>query len=94
MKKNHKIIIPAAFLGIVCMTLSPLTLWAGEPGKKFEKSGAQLWSENCARCHNLRSPSSHSDREWDMLVHSMRVKAGLTGEETRKILEFLKSANQ
>jgi len=93
MKKIRKIVIPAVFLGIVYMTLSPITVWAGESWKRVEKGGAQLWSENCARCHNLRPPSGHSDREWDMLVHSMRVKAGLTGEEARKILEFLKSAN-
>ncbi len=93
MKKIRKIVIPVVFLGIVCMALSPLTVWAGEPGKRFEKSGAQLWSENCVRCHNLRSPSSHSDNEWAIIVHSMRLKAGLTGEEARKILEFLKSAD-
>lgn len=57
------------------------------------KSGAQLWSENCARCHNLRSPSTFSDSEWDVAVHHMRIRANLTAEESKKILEFLKSSN-
>lgn len=57
------------------------------------KGGAELWSENCARCHNLRSPSTFSDAEWDVAVHHMRVRANLTPEESKKILEFLKSAN-
>ncbi len=61
--------------------------------EKAGKGGSQLWSENCARCHNMRSPSSYSDAEWDVVMHHMRVRAKLTPEEHKKILEFLKSAN-
>jgi hypothetical protein len=57
------------------------------------KGGAQIWAENCMRCHNMRSPSSYSDTEWEVSVHHMRVIAGLTGEQQRAITEFLKSAN-
>lgn len=64
-----------------------------QPTEKIGKSGSQLWSENCARCHNMRSPSSYSDTEWDVVMHHMRVRANLTSEEHKKILEFLKSAN-
>ena len=34
-----------------------------------------------------------SDAEWDVAMHHMRIRANLTAEEHRKILEFLKSAN-
>lgn len=61
--------------------------------KSSGKGGAQLWSENCIRCHNIRSPSTYSDAEWDVAMHHMRIRANLTAEEHRKILEFLKSAN-
>lgn len=57
------------------------------------KGGAQTWSENCMRCHNLRPPRERSDREWDIIVHHMRVRANLTAEEHRLILEFLQAAN-
>ncbi len=57
------------------------------------KGGAQLWSENCARCHNVRSPASYSDGDWSVSMHHMRVRANLTAEEHVKILEFLKSGN-
>ena len=60
---------------------------------KLGKSGSQLWSENCARCHNMRSPSAYSDAEWSVVMHHMRVRAQLTAEEHKAILEFLKSAN-
>ncbi len=57
------------------------------------KDGARTWVENCIRCHNLREPHERSDREWELIVHHMRVRANLTAEEHRLILDFLKSAN-
>lgn len=63
--------------------------FAAESGK----SGMQLWSENCVRCHNDRSPASYNDAQWDVVMMHMRVRANLTAEEHRKILEFLQSAN-
>ena len=57
------------------------------------KGGAQLWAENCIRCHNIRSPSIYSDAEWDVAMHHMRIRANLTADENKKILAFLQSAN-
>jgi cytochrome c5 len=58
-----------------------------------QASGAQLWSDNCMRCHNLRGPETYSSTQWELAVHHMRLRANLTGEETDKITAFLKSAN-
>jgi nitrate/TMAO reductase-like tetraheme cytochrome c subunit len=55
--------------------------------------GAELWANNCRRCHNVRSPSIYSDAEWDVAMHHMRVRGNLTGEEERAIVEFLKAGN-
>ena len=57
------------------------------------KSGAQLWGENCLRCHNTPSPETFSDSEWDVAVLHMRMRANLTKREAIKIADFLKSAN-
>ena len=62
---------------------------AGTPGK----SGAQLWAENCVRCHNIRSPGSLSPTQWGVAMMHMRVRANLTPDEHKKILEFLKSGS-
>ena len=59
----------------------------------IDKGGAQVWSENCMRCHNLRRPRQRSDREWEAIVHHMRVRANLTSEEHRLIVRFLQAAN-
>jgi hypothetical protein len=55
------------------------------------KSGAQLWAENCIRCHNIRSPGSISPAQWEVDMMHMRVRANLTPEEHQKILAFLKA---
>ena len=57
------------------------------------KSGAQLWSEQCQRCHNVPSPSSYSAAQWEVAMLHMRIRANLTPEQHQKILEFLKSGS-
>jgi cytochrome c2 len=64
---------------------------AGTTPSAAEKSGAQLWAENCVRCHNIRSPSNYSPAQWEVVMMHMRVRANLTPQEHKKILEFLKS---
>ncbi len=56
-------------------------------------SGAQLWAQTCVHCHNSRSPASYSDTEWAIAMNHMRQQAHLTGDEYRKILEFLQASN-
>ena len=55
-------------------------------------SGEELWSNNCLRCHNIRPPTMYNDAQWNVIVHHMRLRANITGQEQRAIVEFLKSA--
>jgi len=73
-------------------TSSASSAATSETNATVGKGGSALWSENCARCHNMRSPSIYTDAEWDVAMHHMRVRANLTAEEHKKILEFLKSS--
>lgn len=57
------------------------------------KGGAQLWAQSCLRCHNSRPPSWYSDAEWEVSMHHMRIRANLTAEEHKAIVEFLKAGN-
>jgi len=87
-----------ALLVAGCRTSHTEHAGSGKPGAVVQvadsgKGGAQLWAQNCVRCHNVRSPSIYSDAEWEVSMHHMRIRANLTSEEHRKILEFLKSAN-
>ena len=64
---------------------------AGIFGPAPVKSGTQLWSENCTRCHYARPPGYYSGAQWTLVLHHMRSRANLTGEEERKILAFLQA---
>ena len=57
------------------------------------KAGAQLWAENCSRCHNIRPPESFNDAQWQAVVHHMRLRADLTGEDAREITVFLQASH-
>ena len=101
MKLNYfgrSLIVPAAIVAIVC-ALGLTGATAGDkasptpPSAPVGKSGAQLWAEQCQRCHNVRSPSSYSPAQWEVAMLHMRVRANLTPEQHTKILEFLKAGS-
>lgn len=60
---------------------------------KSQRGGAELWTENCLPCHNVRSPSVYSDADWEIVMHHMRVRANLRASDHQRIAEFLRSAN-
>ncbi len=57
------------------------------------KSGAQLWAENCQRCHNTPSPSSFSHDQWETIGLHMQSRALITDDERNKIVTFLKQSS-
>jgi cytochrome c1 len=60
-----------------------------ESQKVAAKSGAQLWAENCQRCHNTPSPNSFSHEQWVTIGLHMQTRAQLTDKEREKIVAFL-----
>jgi hypothetical protein len=54
-----------------------------------DKSGAQLWAENCRRCHNAPDPSAHYPENWVTVGMHMQSRALLTDRERDKIVQFL-----
>ena len=95
------------FLMAVALTITSCSTTGGDTSKSTtatEKNvaaksapapaaGAQLWAQNCGHCHNIRSPGSYSDSQWDVVALHMRVRGNLTAEEHKQILAFLKSAH-
>jgi hypothetical protein len=92
MKTKIKIKTVVAILAIAIST-SAVINGCKVPESIAAKSGAQLWGENCNRCHNAPDPHTFSDDQWDAAVEHMHQKAILTDVEAKKIVEFLKSAN-
>ncbi len=55
--------------------------------------GSKVWADNCNRCHNMRGPKELRDDQWISTAFHMRVRAGLTGQETRDLITFLQASN-
>lgn len=89
-------------LSAAVLTLSGLLLplvssasSAGDQPKVGDYSrGAKVWSNNCGRCHNIRDARELRDDQWFSTAFHMRVRAGLTGQETRDAIAFLVASNK
>lgn len=105
MIKVLKLSLPIAFVLLIVST--SVDLFADPKGKRntatessaaaasdtyMGLSGEELWSNNCLRCHNIRPPTMYGNAQWDVIVHHMRLRANITGQEQRAIVEFLKSS--
>jgi len=84
------ILVAALMLG---GSLSPTAFAADDTGGASMSRGVKEWNDNCARCHNVRDPKEMRDDQWMATVFHMRVRAGLTGQQTRDILLFLQNTN-
>ena len=96
MKKQMKSIYSVMTLSVLLGAGSGLfqTAAAAEwPIKGDFGKGAQLWVENCNRCHNFRDPRELRDDQWITSIYHMRVRAGLTGQETRDLVTFMQQSN-
>ncbi|MDB5279188.1 cytochrome c [Ferruginibacter paludis] len=87
-----KILIIFAVFSIVILATSLLT-GCYVSAKVANKSGAQLWGENCNRCHNAPAPGELNNDNWDIVGTHMQIRANLTKTDVEKITDFLKSAN-
>lgn len=62
--------------------------------KTEEKTGVQLWGENCSRCHNSPPPTVYSDDKWETVSMHMKIRANISDHEITLIKDFLQSANE
>ena len=87
-RKNIKAKALIAVAGAIVVSLIVLN-GCVENKKIADKSGAQLWAENCQRCHNTPSPASFSHEQWITIGMHMQTRAQLTEKERDKIVAFL-----
>ena len=93
--KNSARMINAMALGVLFMSVPVIGFASGAdypPRGDFAK-GAQTWADNCGRCHNIRAANELRDDQWISTAFHMRMRAGLTGQETRDVLTFLQGSN-
>jgi len=76
-------VVAAMFIGMIFV--------AAVSAKSLD--GAQVFRDNCTKCHSERSPMEKTDAEWNIVVLHMRTIAGLTAKESKAVLKFLKANN-
>lgn len=87
---NNKKLTVLSFLILIIGSMIVLLNSCTASQKITMKSGAQLWGENCQRCHNTPSPSTFSPEQWETVGMHMQSRALLTDTERDKIVAFLK----
>lgn len=55
-----------------------------------EKTGSELWGDNCGRCHNSPPISTYSSDQWEVLSMHMKTRTMIPDRDIKKIEEFLK----
>lgn len=93
-QSNTRFLITKGIFVIIAY-LGTITANAEEIGKSKDNAarGAITWSQNCARCHEMRDPREFRDDQWKVILSHMRLRANLTGQQQRDILAFLQSSN-
>lgn len=63
------------------------------PDQQLVATGAQVWAQNCTRCHQPRNPSERTDRDWSTIIQHMRVRANLTKAEAAAVAAYFRAVN-
>ena len=94
MKTFTHLQVVSLLTAFVLMIALPVVSQAADyPAPGDFQQGAKTWADNCGRCHNIRGPRELRDDQWITTVFHMRIRAGLTGQESRDVLTFLQGSN-
>jgi mono/diheme cytochrome c family protein len=85
LKDKIGFIVTIGFAAVTALTVASCVA----SQKVTEKSGGQLWAENCSHCHNNPSPGSFSDDQWETIGMHMQTRSLITEQERIKIVAFL-----
>jgi mono/diheme cytochrome c family protein len=56
-----------------------------------QRSGVEVWSANCGRCHSVQPPNRYMAKDWESIVTHMIITARLTDAEGEAVEAFLLS---
>lgn len=92
-KKRYSLLLPGLLAMAAIAWSTTANSASGVISEGDINQGAATWGNNCARCHEMRSPTEFRDDIWKPIVSHMRIRAGLTGKQQRDVLAFLQASN-
>ena len=94
--KNRVIVAVGALITASLVSVGGCSLQEGDKPavqaglfSHVQKTGGQIWAENCTRCHNPRPSTQYSPQQWDLITSHMRLRCDLNGEEQRAVYHFM-----
>jgi mono/diheme cytochrome c family protein len=84
--------IGLTILAMVALLAGPATVQA-QVNPVLIGEGAQVWANNCGRCHNIRPPTERTDAQWTIILMHMRARANLTRHQAEAVLAYLQATN-
>ncbi len=56
-----------------------------------QRSGVEIWSANCGRCHSVQPPNRYMAKDWESILTQMIITARLTDAEGEAVTAFMLS---
>jgi hypothetical protein len=85
------IILSSTILFVILSSILVTNSSCAVSQKVQNKTGIQLWGENCGRCHNAPGPGEFSATNWEIVGRHMRIRTNITETEEQKIVDYLKT---
>ena len=83
---------PSILIVSTAILLASLDIRAiGEETMQEAASGAQVFAENCSRCHEAPDPAARTGRDWRSISLHMRVIADISRVDQQHVLVFLRT---
>jgi mono/diheme cytochrome c family protein len=54
-----------------------------------QRSGVEIWSQTCGRCHMIQPANRYTSDQWESIMANMMILARMTDDEAAAVLEFL-----
>jgi cytochrome c5 len=63
---------------------------AAPAGLEAQRSGVEIWSQTCGRCHLPQPAIRYTADQWESIMLDMAIFARMTDDDAAAVLEFLK----
>lgn len=75
---------------LLAVGLLAMPALAGPARLEAQRSGVEIWSQTCGRCHLPQPAIRYTADQWESIMVDMAIFARLTDDQASAVLEFLK----
>lgn len=83
MTANHRVLLMGGLLALATL--------GTPPEASAQRSGVEIWANNCGRCHTIAPANRYTAKDWQSIGIHMMITSRLTSEEGALVIAMLKS---